>query len=169
MESSRNELRILGFILDGTPTVNEHVKGVVAKVRKRLWILRHLRKFGFDSEELVRVYASMIRAVIEFCYPVYHPLLTKVQSVTLERLQTQALKCIYGYGLSYAQLLEKSGLQRLDDRRTEGFVKFAKKTAAGIHSGWFPREKEEETSETIDRTSKNMQDATAYIIPQYLQ
>ena len=46
--------------------------------------------------ELVEVYKSMVRLVVEYSSVVYHSLLTEQQSVMIETLQKQALKCIFG-------------------------------------------------------------------------
>jgi hypothetical protein len=70
---------------------------------------------------------------------VYHPLLTKEQAATIEKLQAQALKCIYGFGKSYATMLEMSGLTCLEERREEAFLKFARKTSEGRFKNWFPK------------------------------
>ena len=102
-------------------------------------MLRHLAKFGFGSDDLVQVYKSNIRPVIEYCSPVYHSLLTGEQAQKLERLQYQSLKCIYGLGKSYEDLLEESGLSRLSDRREEATLKFARKAEAGAFGRWFPK------------------------------
>ena len=73
------------------------------------------------------VYKSMIRPVAEYCSSVYHSLITKSDSLELDRLQMQALKGIFGWRLSYAELLSKSGLERLDVRREAAFNYLAKK------------------------------------------
>ena len=98
LKSSREKIRVLGFYLDGSPTVGAHVDEIVSKVRRRLWMLRHLLRFGFTKEELVQVYCSMIRSVVEFCSVIYHSYLTGEQNTRIENLQYQALKCIYGFG-----------------------------------------------------------------------
>ena len=49
LESSREKIKILGFYLDGTPTVSAQVEEIVRKVRHRLWVLRHLKSYGFNS------------------------------------------------------------------------------------------------------------------------
>ena len=55
IESSRDRIKVLGFYLDGTPSVAAHIDEVVMKVRRRLWVLRHLKSYGFNSVELVKV------------------------------------------------------------------------------------------------------------------
>ena len=53
-------------------------------------------------------------------------MITKSDSLELDRLQMQALKGIFGWTHSYADLLTKSGLDRLDVRREAAFNCLAK-------------------------------------------
>ena len=66
-------------------------------------------------------------------------LLTDDQDQQVERLQSGALKCIYGYGTSYVRMRELAGVSTLRQRRIEASDKFAKKSL-GIprFSSWFP-------------------------------
>ena len=59
------------------------------------------------------------RPVAEYCSTVYHSMIMKYDSDELEQIQMQALKCIYGWKLSYRELLEKSEISSLEDRRSE--------------------------------------------------
>jgi hypothetical protein len=139
IESTNEKLKILGFMFSKKPTVAEHVKETIGKARKRYWVLRHLKRFGFDEKELVRVYTTIIRPVIEYCSVVYHSMLTSEQASDLERTQCQALKCIFGYaGESYESLREKAEIETLESRRVQAVDKFTDKCLAGRYSGWFP-------------------------------
>jgi hypothetical protein len=137
--SERRRVKILGFTFDNKPTVAAHIEETIKKTRRRYWVLRHLKNYGFTSEELVAVYQSLVRSVIEFCSVVYHSLLTDEQSKSLERLQLQALKCIYGYaGESYRSLLEKAGLEKLETRRLAAIDRFTDKCLKNRFASWFP-------------------------------
>ena len=86
-------------------------------MRERVWILRHLGNSGFTEQELAVVYTTVIRPVVDYCCVVYHSLLTDEQDQIVERMQSQALKNIYGYKLSYTQMREKTGITTLRARR----------------------------------------------------
>jgi hypothetical protein len=101
-------------------------------------VLRHLKRHGLREDELVQVYVSILRSVIEFCSVVYGPQLTGEQGEQIEKLQAQSLKIIYGFDKSYRAVLELSGLQRLDDRRKNAALNFARKSLEGNYSHWFP-------------------------------
>ena len=126
IESSET-LRVLGFYFDSSPSVHANMKIVQRKFKSRVWCLRHLKKNGFSTSELVKVYKTMIRPVAEYCSSVYHALITGVDTLEMERIQMQALKAIFGWRNSYSKLLELSGVDRLQDRREEAFIKLARK------------------------------------------
>ena len=54
-------------------------------------------------------------------------MLTDEQDQQVKRLQSRALKCIFGPGLSYAQMREKALVTTLRQRRMEACDKFASK------------------------------------------
>ena len=61
------------------------------------------------------------------------------QSARLERLQGRALKCVFGWNKSYAEVLELSGLQSLENRRRDLVDNFARKASRDPRfSHWFP-------------------------------
>ena len=133
-------MKILGFHFNNEPSVNYNMQIVQRKFKCRIWSLRHLKRNGFSKSELVRVYTSMIRPVAEYCSSVFHSMITSADSLELERIQMQALKGIFCWRISYSKLLEMSGLERLDTRREEAFVKLANKMVDSTRfTSWFPR------------------------------
>ena len=69
----------------------------------------------------------------------FRALVTTADSDQLERVQSQALKVIYGWQHSYASLLEVSGLERLEARRERDFLNLAiKMSSSPRFSSWFP-------------------------------
>lgn len=63
-------------------------------------MLRNLKKSGFSEDELIRVYKTMIRPVMDYGSVVYHSSLTDAQDELIDSLQNHALKCVFGPGLS---------------------------------------------------------------------
>ena len=95
----------------------------------------------------------MIRPVVEYTAVIYHPMLTAEQSHELEKLQSRALKNIYGHIYSYRKLLELSNQPTLQEQRKNACLKFAMKTANNPRfSSWFP----------MRRTSKRRGDQLEY-------
>ena len=134
-----NTMKILGFCFSSSPDMVAQVAEIKRKFRTRIWVLRHVAFCGMSAADLRLVYRSVILPCHDYCSVVFHSSLTANQSDQLERLQSQALKCIYGYEHSYRALLEMSGLTTLRERRERRCYKFACKATANVrYSHWFP-------------------------------
>ena len=94
------------------------------------------------ESDLLFVYLSLLRPVLDFAVPAYHSLLTAAQSLQLERLQLKAMKIIYSHDTTYSQAIEKSGILSLEERRKELVLNFALKTTKNnrFADGWFPKQ-----------------------------
>ena len=137
--SSTESMKILGFHLDSRPTCHAHVDALRARMRETTWVLRHLKISGFTEKELARVYKTVVRPVLDYCCVIYHPMLTDEQDQIVERLQAQALKNIYGYGIPYAKMREMADVTTHRARRIVLCDKFAQKAAANPRfQRWFP-------------------------------
>ena len=135
---SGKTMKILGFHMDSRPSVHAHVRALGARMREKYWVLRHLGRAGFTQEELARVYCTVVRPVLDYCAVVYHPMLNDEQDQAVERLQAQALKCIYGYKDSYATMREKAGITTHRARRIALCDKFASKAMGNPRfASWF--------------------------------
>ena len=133
-------LKLLGFTFGQRPTCHAHIETIKRTFRGRYWLLIHLGQNGFSEDDLLKVYKTIIRPVAEYCAPVFHPMITDQQDEQLERLQSTALRYVYGYGLSYADMREKASLPTLRQRRIELTDKFARKCLQSERfSDWFPR------------------------------
>ena len=121
--------------------------------------MRDLRKSGFTSDELLSVYKSTIRPVVEYSSVIYHSMLTSEQSHYLEKQQTRALKNIFGNEHSQRKLLELSGLPSLKECREEACLKFAIKTSSSDRFGHHfrvrkSRSRAEQTEEFIEHPAR---------------
>ena len=117
------------------------VAHIIKAVRSRYWTLRNLKANGFNEEEFVQAYKTVIWPVTEYGCVVFHSSLTDEQDEKLERLQDHALKCIYRTELSARRLRGKAGLDTLRARREEINMKFATKCANDpVFARWFPLE-----------------------------
>ena len=133
------DMKLLGFHLGPRPTVSAHIRALLKRMRTRLWVLRHLRETGFTKEELVRTYKVIIRPVHDYMSAVYDPMMTDEHDEQVERLQSQALKSIFGWKLPYAELRARADLTTLRQRSLELCGKFAEKCAKSTRFGhWFP-------------------------------
>ena len=137
---------MLGFHFDSRPTVAAHIAVLKRRFRQRTWVLNHLRHAGFNQEELAKVYRVIVRPVADYMQVVYHSMLTDRQDEEVERLQSQALKLIYGRELPYRQMRERASVTTLRERRIEAVDKFAQKCAGGKFARWFPLKRAQRSS-----------------------
>ena len=96
---------------------------------------------GGTTDQLLAVYLTRIRSILEFTCPVFHSGLTKDQSQQIELVQKKGLAVILGKAYQFFEsALKQLHLQRLDSRRTNLCLMFAR------HCGMF-------TSTPIPNTS----------------
>ena len=146
-----SKIKALGVYFSNRLNMEEHVLQIIRAMRSRYWTLRNLKLNGFTTEELVHVYKTMLRPVVEYCCPVYHSSLTDDQDERLERLQDHVLKCIFGPELSARRLRGMAGLTTLRERREEIVKKFAFKCSNGpALAHWFPLREVTRTTRNTD-------------------
>ena len=134
------DMKILGFHFGSRPTMHAHVRALESRMRETSWVLRHLKHSGFTEEELVRVYKTVVRPILDYCCVVYHPQLTDEQDQRIERLQARALKNIFGYKMKYSDMRARAELTTHRERRILLADKFAQKAAnhPRYSDRWFP-------------------------------
>ena len=113
-------------------TWNKHVDNVVKKAGNRLYMLYQLKRAGITQKDLVSVYVSVVRPVLEYACPVWHSNLPQYLSDNIEVLQKRALKCIFP-GLGYAEILRRVNLDTLKVRRDSICKTYFDKIKAGTH------------------------------------
>ena len=116
---------MLAVYLSDNLTWNEHVIHIVKKGSKRLYAIRALKKCGLTDRQLVLVYCSIIRSVLEYASPAWAGL-THYLSDQIESIQKRALKIIFP-SLCYEDALKKSGLILLCQRE-DACITFLKRS-----------------------------------------
>ena len=133
-----DSMKILGVTLDSDMSFSSHVRNTAAKARAKSWALSKLKKKGLTDDKLSRAYKCLIRPSLEYAAPAWHSLITAGQAADLEKQQIQALKNIYGSGISASKLRAKAGVELLSKRRDRLALKFAQKSINNPRtSGWF--------------------------------
>ena len=93
------------------------VDAMIKKANKRLFMLRSLKRFGFDQDELSIVYKSYVTPVVEYADVVWHSGLTCKQSGDIERIQRRACRTILGHQFTtYSESITRCNLIKLSDR-----------------------------------------------------
>ena len=132
-------MKVLGFHLSDRPGMRAHVDTLKKRFRRQYWTLYHLKTAGFTQDELARVYRTVLRPFLDYCQVVYHSMITDEQDQVIERLQSRALKIIYGPRVPYWEMRKMAEVTTLRQRRIEACDKFAGKCLnSDRFSHWFP-------------------------------
>ena len=134
------ETKLLGLTVQSNLSWDMQVDSMVGKSSRRLYMLNRLKRFGLPEEDLVSVFVSYVRPVVEYATPVWHGCLTEEQSKKQESIQKRACRIILGAKYnSYTEALDLTGLQTLSNRRIQLCTKFAVDcTRSDRYSEWFP-------------------------------
>ena len=107
--------KLLGVVISEDLTWGVHCDYIIKKANRHLHALRTLKKYGLPTLDLITVYCSLIRSVIEYASAVFENL-PKYLSDALEGIQKRALRIILP-NLHYDKAQILSGLPSLEDRR----------------------------------------------------
>ncbi len=110
--------KLVGVTISEDMTWTEHVNVIHGRGSRRLYFLRLLKRSGASPHDIIKVYTSIIRPVMEYACPVWHSSLTKSQASLLENVQRRALKIAYP-DIDYESAMVTSGIVSLSERRTE--------------------------------------------------
>ena len=138
---SGDKMKLLGVTIDSNCTINSHVTDVVKRIRARSCTLNALWWSGFSEEDFIKVYCLYIRPLAENATESWGTVISQEQSDKIERQQNQALKNIYGFGISAARMRQMARLKTLSERREDALTKFALKNLNSVRFGkWFPEQ-----------------------------
>ena len=114
--------KLLGVHLLHNLSWSIHCDYIVKRARKRLYALRVLRKSGLPPADLIQVYCSLVRPILEFASPVWAALPTCLVQL-VEGVQKSILRIILP-DCSYELVLVSCGLPTLLVRRDEACRRF---------------------------------------------
>ena len=66
---SSPEMKLLGFWFSDRPNVSLHVEKMVAKSRTGIWSLRELKRAGMPSHDMLFIYKTIVRPILEYTVP----------------------------------------------------------------------------------------------------
>ena len=114
--------KLLGVIITNDLSWNEHCDSIHKKATKRLFVLRTLKRVGLGTKDLVLVYCSIVRSIVEYASPVWAAIPLYLDEL-IESVQRKALKIIFGR-VDYTEALVLAGLESLSDRRVGACKRF---------------------------------------------
>ena len=89
------KFRLLGVVVSSKLDWSAHCKFLHTKGSQRTYLLVLLRRPSVADHDVLKIYISMVRSVMEYAVPVWHIYLTKEQSDRLEAVQKRALRVAY--------------------------------------------------------------------------
>jgi len=119
-------------MIHNKPYINlmyRHIDYIISKAVSRLYFLKQLKRAGLPSAHLLHFYITVIRPILEYASPLWHPTLTKSQAERLEAVQRRAINIIFGYpsSTSYVVSLALAGILSLHARRLDHSKRFFRK------------------------------------------
>ena len=118
--------RLLGTIITSDLKWAKNTASLVQKANARMRLLHKLSEFSPPIEDLVTIYTSYVRSILEQSCTVWHSGLTQDDSADLERVQKSALRIMLQEDYTtYEEALETLMLAKLSDRREKLCLKFA--------------------------------------------
>ena len=132
-------MKLLGFMLSSSGDMSAQVFYLKSKFCTKFWTIIHLRRAGIKGLQLYKLYAALVRPVLETNCVIFHPMMTATQSEELERLQKLAFRVCFGFHLSYRAALEMWNLSTLANRRNQMLEKFVAKAMSNrkFADRWF--------------------------------
>ena len=86
------QAKVICVTISSVLTWNAHVDEIVAKARKMVYMIYQLKRAGNNQIDLVRIYVSGIRPVVEYACPIWHTNLPKYLSDNIEIIQNGVSK-----------------------------------------------------------------------------
>ena len=114
--------KLLGVLFSSNLAWEEHTGYICSKSSKRLYFLMLLKRAGVSKHDIIAVYTSIVRSVLEYACELWHPGLTNDQTLRIERIQKRALRIVYP-DLQYGDSLTESNLQSLATRHEKACKK----------------------------------------------
>ena len=133
------EFKLLGVIFQSNLRWQANTDFICKKAYSRLWMLRRLKTLGANVEEILDVYFTQVRCVLEMAVVVWEPGLNQAQHKQIERVQKCAFYVIMGEQYSnYDNALKALKSETLSERRIKLCLNFAKKSETNHKfKNWF--------------------------------
>jgi hypothetical protein len=127
-----DSFKLLGITLNSKLTWHNHIENIHKRASQRIYFLTLLKRAGVSPADIIHVYCSMIRSLLEYACVIWHPGTTNQQSATLESIQKRALKIALP-DLCYEQALLQAGLLSLELRRENQCRQFFEQIKSSGH------------------------------------
>ena len=101
---------------------------MISRASRRLFLLYALRGFGAPVGDILAVFQTYIRPLLEYACPVWHSSITREQSRHIEMVQKRSCRLMFGSRYEhYDTALLELGINKLSDRREQLALKYGQK------------------------------------------
>lgn len=107
--------KLLGVHITNNLTWNEHINTVTKKAAKRIYSIRLLKRAGVATNDLVHIYITSIRSIIEYAAPAWFFPCTGYLIDQLEAIQRRVLRTIFPY-CKYSDALRMANIPTIEHR-----------------------------------------------------
>jgi hypothetical protein len=111
-------VKLLGVQISNDLSWGHHVDFIVKKAQSRLFCLNMLRRAKMRANDIIAIFCSKVRPILEYAAQVWHPGLTTEQAETIEAIQKRACS-IAMPGVDYVCAIKELALPTLEERRVE--------------------------------------------------
>ena len=127
-------MKILGTIITDQISWTENCNLLIKKVNARMQLIRKVWSFGSTPQEMVELWKTFCRSILEQTCVVWDSGLTNKNIEDLERTQKTFVKLIMEEDYrSYTSSLKFLNLETLEKRRKSILLKFAKTSISDGH------------------------------------
>ena len=124
-----DETKLLGTVITSDLKWDKNTDNLVKNANKRMKMLHVAAKFVTNNQDLVYLYKTFIRSILEFSAVVWHSSLSQANTSDIERIQKSAVKIILKHKYKdYDSALKELNLETLQKRREILCLRFAKKS-----------------------------------------
>ena len=99
-----SETKLLGLILRSDMKWSSNTEYLVKRANARMELLRRLAHFSAPVKDMVQVYITYIRSILEQSCVIWHSSLTEEDSQKLERVQKNACRNILMKSISHMEI-----------------------------------------------------------------
>jgi hypothetical protein len=121
--------KLLGLIVSNDLTWSRNTQYIIKRANSRMELLRRISNFNAPIRDLVQIYITYIRSILEQSCVIWHSTLTQEDCDSLERVQKNALRNILKERyIGYENSLHIVQLETLFKRREKLLYSFGKKS-----------------------------------------
>ncbi|XP_033628919.1 uncharacterized protein LOC117291377 [Asterias rubens] len=133
-------IKLLGVFIQADLRWDTHVGSMIKRANSRLFMLRKLKYHYLSISDLVAIYTSFVRPILEYAAPAWSGALSSKQCNDLERVQKRACRIILGNDyVRYSDALQLCSIETLVCRRNHLCQSFAKTLPSSVLKRLLPK------------------------------